>query len=125
MSCGIGRRLGSDPTLLWLWCRVAVTALIRLLAWEPPYASGAALKRQKINKNLKNKNKKKSLPGPQPRPIKSDSLGWDSGTNSFGMLLGDSNVTDKWHSDHSFDAGVSCLGSNYTYALSWKLTLGS
>ena len=27
-----------DPPLLWLWCRPAATALIRPLAWEPPYA---------------------------------------------------------------------------------------
>ena len=33
--------------LLWLWCRPAAAALIRRLAWEPPYALGAALKRQK------------------------------------------------------------------------------
>ena len=38
--------------LLWLWHRLAATALIRPLAWEPPYAVGAALKRQKT----KNKN---------------------------------------------------------------------
>ena len=40
-----------DLVLLWLWCRPAATALIRPLAWEPPYAVGAALekaKRQKI-----------------------------------------------------------------------------
>ena len=36
-----------DPTLLWLWCRPAATALIGALAWEPPYAVGATLKRQK------------------------------------------------------------------------------
>ena len=47
MSCGIGCRQGSDPALLWLWCRLAVVALIRPLAWEPPYAMGAALKRKK------------------------------------------------------------------------------
>ena len=35
----------SDPALLWLWCRPAATAPIRLLAWEPPYAVGVALKR--------------------------------------------------------------------------------
>ena len=46
MSCGVGRRCSSDLVLLWLWCKLAATALIRLLAWEPPYASGAALKRQ-------------------------------------------------------------------------------
>ena len=38
--------------LLWLWCRLAATAPIRPLAWEPPYAKGAAqemAKRQKKN----------------------------------------------------------------------------
>ena len=47
MSCGVGRERGSDPELLWLWCRPAAAAPIRLLAWEPPYAAGTALKRQK------------------------------------------------------------------------------
>ena len=50
MSCGVGYRRGSDPTLLWLWCRLAATAPIPPLAWEPPYAAGAAqemAKRQK------------------------------------------------------------------------------
>ena len=54
MSCGVDRSHGSDPALLWLWCRLAATALIRRLAWEPPYAMGAAqeiAKRQKIKKN--------------------------------------------------------------------------
>ena len=40
-------RHGSDPALLWLWCRLGATALIRPLAWEPPYAAGAALKKKK------------------------------------------------------------------------------
>ena len=53
MSCGVGRRYGLDPALLWLWCRLAATALIRPGAWEPPYASGAALKRQKTKKQKK------------------------------------------------------------------------
>ena len=44
MSCGVGRGQGSDLALLWLWCRPAAVALIRLLAWEAPYAVGAALK---------------------------------------------------------------------------------
>ena len=55
MSCGIGHRRGSDPALLWLWCGPAATAPIRPLAWEPPYAAGAALekaKRQKRKKKL-------------------------------------------------------------------------
>ena len=36
-----------DPVLLWLWCRLAAAALILPLAWELPYAAGAALKRKK------------------------------------------------------------------------------
>ena len=53
MSCGVGLRCGSDPALLWLWRRLAATAPIRPLAWEPPCAAGAAqemAKRQKRNK---------------------------------------------------------------------------
>jgi len=41
-----------DPELLWLWHRLAATAPIRPLAWESPYATGAAqemAKRQKKN----------------------------------------------------------------------------
>ena len=58
MSRGVGCRRGSDPALLWLWCRPVATAPIRPLAWEPPYAGGAAQeKHQKKDKN-KNKNKK-------------------------------------------------------------------
>ena len=47
MSCGVGHRHGWDLALLWLWRRPAATALIRPLAWEPPYAADVALKRQK------------------------------------------------------------------------------
>ena len=54
MSCGVGRRHGSDPELLWLWRRPAATSPIGPLAWEPPYASGAALEKTK-------ERKKKSL----------------------------------------------------------------
>ena len=44
MSCGVGRRRGSD--LEWLWQRPAAVAPIGPLDWEPPYAAGVALKRQ-------------------------------------------------------------------------------
>ena len=45
---------------LWLWHRPPATTPIRPLAWEPPYAVGAALemaKRQNKNKNKKKQNK--------------------------------------------------------------------
>ena len=50
VSCGVGRRCGSDPELLCLRCRLTVVAPFQPLAWEPPYAVGAAqemAKRQK------------------------------------------------------------------------------
>ena len=49
---GLAQRV-KVPVLLWLWCRLAATALIGLLAWEPPYAVGTALKRQKDQKKKK------------------------------------------------------------------------
>ena len=63
MSCGVGCRQDSDPALLWLWRRPAVTALIQPLAWEPPYAMGLALekaKRQTKQNKTKQKNKTKT-----------------------------------------------------------------
>jgi len=50
MSCDVGRRYGSDLALQWLWFRLAATALIRPLVWEPPYATGVDLKGQKDRK---------------------------------------------------------------------------
>ena len=50
MSCGVGRKLGLDLELLWLWHRLAAIALIRPLVWELPYAVGAVLKRRKTEK---------------------------------------------------------------------------
>ena len=44
LSCGVGHRHSSHPALLRLWCRLAAVAPIQPLAWEPPYAAGAALK---------------------------------------------------------------------------------
>ena len=41
-SCGVGRRLGLDLELLWLWCRPVAIAPIGPLAWDPPYAARAA-----------------------------------------------------------------------------------
>ena len=53
MTYSVGCRHGSDLAWLWLWCRLADTAPIRPLAWEPLYAVGAALetgkKKQKTN----------------------------------------------------------------------------
>ena len=42
MSYGVGHRRGLDP--VWLWYRPAV---IQPLDWEPSYAVGVALKKEK------------------------------------------------------------------------------
>ena len=51
MSCGVGCRHSSDPMLLWLWCRLAATAPIGPLAWEPLYTAGVALEKTNNNNN--------------------------------------------------------------------------
>ena len=43
----VSRRCGLDLVLLWLWCRLAAAAPFQPLAWEPPYAVGVTLKKQK------------------------------------------------------------------------------
>ena len=59
MSCGTGRRCGSDLVLLWLWWRPAATAPIQPLAWETPYATGTALKERKKERKKKRKEGRK------------------------------------------------------------------
>ena len=54
MSCGVGRRHGSDLALPRLWCKPSAAAPIQPLAWERTCAAGAALKR-KTNKQKKQK----------------------------------------------------------------------
>ena len=55
MSGGVVHRRGSELASLWLWYRPAAAAPIRPLAWEPPYAMGAAIKRKKKKKKKKKK----------------------------------------------------------------------
>ena len=66
MSCGVGCRHGSDPALLWLWRRPGATAPIQPLAWEPPYAAGAA---QEIAKKTKTNKQKYFLENSDHQPV--------------------------------------------------------
>ena len=50
MRSGVSCRLSLEPASLWLWRRPTAAALIQPLAWELPYATDAALKRQKRKK---------------------------------------------------------------------------
>ena len=60
MNCGVGCRVVSDPTLLWLWYRLVATDLIVPLVWETLNAMGVLLKRPKKKEKKKEKKKKKS-----------------------------------------------------------------
>ena len=64
VNCGVGHRHGSDPALLWLWCGPVATAPIRPLAWEPPYAAGAALEKAKRPKK-KNRTEERKRHSPK------------------------------------------------------------
>ena len=77
MSCGVGRRHGSDLALLWLWGRPTAIAPIRPLAWEPPYAAGAAPEETKRPKKKKRKKAKR----------KTDRLQQGMSQYVFGNLL--------------------------------------
>ena len=53
MSCDIGRRCGSDPELLWLWCRLEAVAPIRPQPGKLHMPPVWPYKRQKRKKNAK------------------------------------------------------------------------
>ena len=61
MSCGIGRRQGLDPQLLWLWCRPAAAAPIEPLARELPYVPCVVLKKRQKKKKKEGKKERKEL----------------------------------------------------------------
>ena len=54
MNCGVDCRHSLDVAMLWLWHRLAGAAPIRPLAWELPYVTGVALKK---NNNIKRPEK--------------------------------------------------------------------
>ena len=61
-SCGVGCTCGSDwlgSCVAMAWHRLAASAVIIALAWEPTYASDAALKKDKRPKKKKKKSEKK------------------------------------------------------------------
>ena len=64
-----------DPVLLWLWCRPAAIAPIRPLAWEPPYATSVALKRQDKTRQDKKEKRKKEKEKERKADILLEALG--------------------------------------------------
>ena len=101
MSYGVGCRCGSDPTLLWLCCRPTATAPIWPLAWEPPHAVGAALKK-------KQKTKKKN--------DNSD----DNGDESLFVLRGksrDANIPRRLAGSTSFSFSTTLGSSHFHFSV--------
>ena len=99
MSCGVGRRHSLDPALLWLWHRPEATAPAGPLAWESPYAMGAALKDQKKGVALKQKG---SFPGNRWSQGQKE-LMWDSKISKIrNRIIGKEENMGE-------DGSVSCL----------------
>ena len=69
VSCGVSCRHGSDPVLLCLWRWPGATALFRPLAWEPPYASEAALEKAKRKKKKKKQKTKTKIKKTKQNPM--------------------------------------------------------
>ena len=83
MSCGAGSRHGSDPE--WLWRRLAATAPIRPLTWEPPYAVVAALRRNQKKKGTVKRVQKRSQ---ESRHYRWGILKWICKWKQWFLLLG-------------------------------------
>ena len=93
----MGRRCSSDPALLWLWHRLAATALIRPLAWEPPYATGAA---QEMAKKTKKKERKCGL-----------NLGIDYGKENSTFSV--EKPGEDWPARSQLSSVISCVDGLY------------
>ena len=77
MICGVGPRCGLDAALLWLWCTLATTVPIPPLAWKPPYAEGAVLKRPPPKKKpKKQKEVMYDKPGVKRRSVLGRRYSW-------------------------------------------------
>ena len=100
MSYGVGCRCSSDPALLWLWCRLVATALIRPLAWEPPYAAWVALEKTKQKQKTEKQNPT------QPRSLKYQKITVKEKKHFVGIYL---LRVVSFH--HLYFCGVSCNSS--------------
>ena len=93
--------------LLWLWCRLAAISPIGPLAWEPPYATGMALK------SKKEKNKQKQNTTHQ---------GWSSHCGSAEMnptsIHKDEGLSPVVPAQWVKDLALLCLG-HWTAAAAW------
>ena len=85
MSCGEGHKLGLSPTWLWLWRRPVAIAPIGPLAWELPYAAGAALKRKNKTKQNRVSCREGQWPNERTKSGVRESLGEGEGEREGGV----------------------------------------
>ena len=117
VSCGVGRRGGSDLVLLWLWLWPAAVAPIGPLAWEPPYAVNVALKSER-KKSLKKRNIKNRSPTRfQSRtcqhkavPLTSclNVISWRCKLFNAYMVISDPSIFPQWPPEFSHSNTSSC-----------------
>ena len=62
--------------MLWLWHRPEATAPIRALVWEPPYATGVSLEKDKKKKKKKTQSCKQILSGGGKRIQEPETQTW-------------------------------------------------
>ena len=111
VSCSVGHRWGSDPTLLCLWCRPAAMAPIWPLALELPCAEGMTLK-----------SKKKAVPGEPQWASHSSFLPsrWDLRFLKVGNTF---KLTGKWYmvkrQKQGWHFGDQCLHQP-TFTVYWS-----
>ena len=90
----VGHRRGSDPTLLWLWHRLAAVAPIWPLAWEFPYATSVALKRKRWKKKKKRKKNTQLTSHSMVEKIK-NKTGMSTLTNFIQHCIGSLSYSNK------------------------------
>ena len=100
-----------DRAQIWRCCgcfRPVVTAPIQPLAWEPPHATGGALKRQKKNRNLQVTNRK-SITNAGEGTEKRDSLCTVSGNISWCSHYGNQYGGRKLKTELPYDLAILFL----------------
>ena len=107
MRCGVGGRCSSDLALLWLWRRSAATAPIGPLAWEPPYAAGVALEKDKqtIKKSPQAANAGEGVEKRGPSCTVGGNLSW---SNHYGDQYGGS--SRKLKTELLYNVAIPLLG---------------
>ena len=95
MSCGVGRRQGLNPTLLWTWCRSAASAP----SLGTSICQGCASPPNKTKTNKKKKKKKKKGTKTKKERKEKQSMNTEA-DNSNDLSTFDSFLCQRWREEH-------------------------